>query len=182
MTKESTIQRTPCVWCVMNPYYQDEAVTLYNARCEDVLPRLELSGPVHLLTDPPYFGVKPDEWDNQWGKADEFLAWMGEWLDLAKPHLGGDASVWVFVSPEMTSAVERVVAERFRVLNTVRWLKPQGWHMKTELAAARSFLSGWEGIVFAERVEQFADAYGDAAAEHCLARRVRAPRAISGQT
>ncbi len=142
------------------PYYEDDAVTLYNARCEDVLPRLKLSGPVHLLTDPPYFGVKPDEWDNQWGKADEFLTWTGDWLDLAKPHLGGDASVWVFASPEMTSAVERVVAERFRVLNTVRWLKPQGWHMKTELAAARSFLSGWEGIVFAE---QFADAYGDAA-------------------
>ena len=143
----------------MNPYYQDEAVTLYNARCEDVLPRLELSGPVHLLTDPPYFGVKPDEWDNQWGKADEFLAWMGEWLDLAKPHLGGDASVWVFASPEMTSAVERVVAEWFRVLNTVRWLKQGSMSHRASLPALRQFLPTWEGIVFAERVEQVANAY-----------------------
>lgn len=28
------------------PYYEDDAVTLYNARCEDVLPTLNLSGPV----------------------------------------------------------------------------------------------------------------------------------------
>ena len=143
----------------MNPYYQDEAVTLYNARCEDVLPRLELSGPVHLLTDPPYFGVKPDEWDNQWGKTDEFLAWMGEWLDLAKPHLGGDASVWVFASPEMASAVERVVAERFRVLNTVRWLKVADRTQQVSLPEMRQFTRPWEGIVFAERVEKVANAY-----------------------
>ena len=144
------------------PYYEDDAVTLYNARCEDVLPTLNLSGPVHLLTDPPYFGVKPDEWDNQWGKAGEFLAWMGEWLDLAKPHLGGDASVWVFASPEMTSAVERVVAERFRVLNTVRWLKVADRTQLVSLPEMRQFTRPWEGIVFAEQsVDPFGDASDD---------------------
>ena len=87
----------------MKPYYQDDAVTLYQGRCEDVLPGLSLSGSVHLLTDPPYFKVKDDAWDNQWGKAAEFLDWMGEWLDLVKPHLSADASVWVFASPESVS-------------------------------------------------------------------------------
>jgi len=135
---------------VSEPYYQDDSVTLYNGRCEDILPTLNLSGSVHLLTDPPYFKVKDNDWDNQWSKSAEFLDWMGEWLDLAKPHLSPDASVWVFASPELTSAVESVVASRFRVLNSVRWIKPQGWHMKSELAASRSFLSPWEGIIFAE--------------------------------
>jgi len=37
---------------IMKPYYQDEAVTIYNADCRDVLPIL---GKVDLvLTDPPY--------------------------------------------------------------------------------------------------------------------------------
>ena len=142
------------------PYYSDESVTLWHGRCEDILPTLEVTGSVHLLTDPPYFKVKDAEWDNQWNKSAEFLDWMGLWLDLAAPLLSADASVWVFASPELTSAVESVVAQRFRVLNSVRWVKEQGWHQKAELAAARSFLSPWEGIVFAE---QFADAYGDAA-------------------
>jgi len=141
-------------------YYEDDAVTLYHGRCEDVLPTLDLSGSVHLITDPPYFKVKDDDWDNQWKKQAHFLDWMGEWLGLAKPHLSADASVWVFASPDLTSAVESVVAQQFRVLNSVRWVKEQGWHKKSELAAARSFLSPWEGIIFAE---QFADAYGDAA-------------------
>lgn len=132
------------------PYYQDDAVTLYQGRCEEVLPGLSLSGSVHLLTDPPYFKVKDDAWDNQWGKAAEFLDWMGEWLDLVKPHLSADASVWVFASPELTSAVESVVAGRFRVLNSVRWVKEGGDNLRrVSLPAMRSFVSIWEGIVFA---------------------------------
>jgi adenine-specific DNA-methyltransferase len=154
----------------MKPYYSDDLVTLYRGRCEDVLPTLSLTGSVHLLTDPPYFKVKDNDWDNQWSKSAEFLDWMGEWLDLVKPHLSPDSSVWVFASPELTSAVESVVASRFRVLNSVRWVKPQGWHMKADLDAARSFLSPWEGIIFAE---QFADAYGDQA--QALHKQVFAP-------
>lgn len=142
------------------PYYQDDLVTLYRGRCEDILPTLTLAGSVHLLTDPPYFKVKDNDWDNQWSKQADFLDWMGEWLDLAKPLLSPDASVWVFASPELTSAVESVVAQRFQVLNSVRWVKPQGWHMKADLDAARSFLSPWEGIIFAE---QMADDYESAA-------------------
>ena len=67
------------------PYYSDDLVTLFHGRCEDVLPTLDVSGSVHLLTDPPYFKVKDEAWDNQWGKADEFLAWMGDMLDHTKP-------------------------------------------------------------------------------------------------
>jgi adenine-specific DNA-methyltransferase len=133
------------------PYYQDDLVTLYHGRCEDVLPNLTIAGTVHLLTDPPYFKVKDDDWDNQWSKSADFLDWMGDWLDLAKPLVSSNGSVWVFASPELTNAVESVVSSRFRVLNSVRWVKPQGWHMKAKLDAARSFLSPWEGIVFAEQ-------------------------------
>jgi adenine-specific DNA-methyltransferase len=135
----------------VKPYYEDDAVTLYQGRCEDVLPGLSLTGSVHLLTDPPYFKVKDDAWDNQWGKAAEFLDWMGEWLDLVKPHLSPDASVWVFASAKLTSAVESVVAQRFRVLNSVRWVKPTGdTSRRADIKQLRSFLSHWEGILFAE--------------------------------
>ena len=145
----------------MKPYYEDDLVTLYHGRCEDVLPALSLTGSVHLLTDPPYFKVKDNDWDNQWSKSAEFLDWMGDWLDLAKPHLSPDASVWVFASPELTSAVESVVASRFRVLNSVRWAKEGGDNLRrVSLPAMRSFVSIWEGIIFAEQVD---DAYDDAA-------------------
>lgn len=140
------------------PFYADEWVTLYHGDAFDVLP--ELGGVDVLLTDPPCFKVKQDEWDNQWAKASEFLSWLGSFLDAAKPLIAANGSVWVFASPAMTSSVERLVGERFRVLNSVRWVKDAGWHQKAELAAMRSFLSPWEGIIFAE---QYADEYDDAA-------------------
>jgi len=137
----------------MKPYYADDAVTLYHGDSLEVLPTLDISASA-LLTDPPYFKVKQDEWDNQWDKASEFLAWMGDFLDRAKPLLTANASAWVFASPAMTSSVERLVGERFRVLNSIRWVKEQGWHQKAEIAALRSYLTPWEGIVFAEQFNE----------------------------
>jgi len=138
----------------MSLYYQNESVALYHGDSLEVIPALDIKADV-LLTDPPYFKVKQEEWDNQWDKASEFLVWMGDFLDHAQPLLTPQASAWVFASPAMTSSVERLVGERFRVLNSIRWVKEAGWHQKAEIAALRSYLTPWEGIVFAE---QFNDA------------------------
>ena len=154
----------------MTPYYQDDHATLYHGDAFEVIPSLpEDIG--CLLTDPPYFQVKDDEWDNQWDKASDFLAWMGEWLDLAKPKLAANGSAWVFASPAMTNSVERLIAERFRPLNSIRWAKPGGDNLRrVSLKGMRSFVSIWEGIIFAE---QYDDQYGDAA--KALHREVFAP-------
>ena len=141
----------------LTPYYQDDSITLYHGDSLELLPKIDGQFEV-LLTDPPYFKVKQDEWDNQWAKSGEFLEWMGDWLDSTKPLLADRASVWVFASPAMTSSVERVVGERFKVLNSIRWMKQAGWHQKANVGAARRFLTPWEGIVFAE---QYHDVYGD---------------------
>lgn len=143
----------------MTLYYEDESVTLYCGDSLEILPTLDIEANA-LLTDPPYFKVKQEEWDNQWDKAHEFLSWMGEWLGHAKPLLTANASVWVFASPAMASSVERLVGERFRVLNSIRWVKPNDRSSQTTLPSLRRFLTQWEGVVFAE---QYADAYEDAA-------------------
>lgn len=134
----------------MTLYYQDDLVTLHHGDSLEILPTLDITVDV-LLTDPPYFKVKQDEWDNQWDKAGEFLNWIGDFLDRAKPLLTHRSSVWVFASPAMTSSIERLVGERFRVLNSIRWVKQGSAVHRRSLPAMRSFVSAWEGIVFAEQ-------------------------------
>jgi site-specific DNA-methyltransferase (adenine-specific) len=103
-----------------------------------------------IVTDPPYFGVKDDDWDNQWKSAGHFIEWIGElseqWQRILKPN----GSLYCFASPRMAARVEVKIAERFDVLNRARWVKDAGWHQKAEKEALRSFLSPWEEIIFAE--------------------------------
>ena len=62
---------------VIQPYYQDDSVTIYNADCRDVLPTLDKVDLV--LTDPPY-GIgrdgKPPSTSSHGGhKGYEFMGW-----------------------------------------------------------------------------------------------------------
>lgn len=139
------------------PYYTDESVTLYHGRCEDVLPQLPPSSVDVLLTDPPYFQVKDDDWDNQWAEADEFLIWLGGVLDTATPLLRDTASTWMFASAAMTSRVEReVIAPRLRLLNSIRWVKQDSTHNRAEIASLRKYIAAWEGLLLAEQAEPLA--------------------------
>ena len=142
------------------PYYSDGLVTLYHGDCRDVLPTVNPGSVDVLLTDPPYFQVKDDDWDRQWRKQEDFLTWLGSILDLAKPLLAPSASVWVFASPFMVRRVEDLVGDRFRVLNSIRWVKADSTHNRAEVAALRRYSTAWEGIIFAEQRD---DVYGEQA-------------------
>lgn len=137
------------------PYYADDLVTLYHGDSLDVMTELEAESVDTLLTDPPYFNVKDDDWDRQWKQRDDFLSWLGEALDTATPSLKASASIWVFASPALTSTIElEVIAPRFRLLNSIRWVKEHGWHQKADIAAQRRYLTAWEGIILAEQASE----------------------------
>jgi site-specific DNA-methyltransferase (adenine-specific) len=133
----------------MKPYYEDDLVTIYHGDCMELVPQLEQVNTI--MADPPYYNVLDEAWDRQWATASAFIAWLGECADQWKNALTANGSLYCFASPQQAARVEVMISDRFRVLNSIRWVKAAGWHQKAELAALRSFLSPWEACVFAEQ-------------------------------
>lgn len=79
------------------PYYSDDAVTLYGGDCLDVLRTLPDASVDAVVTDPPA-GVHfmGRDWDADRGGRDQWIDWLGQ--RMAEAHrvlkLGGHALVW----------------------------------------------------------------------------------------
>ena len=134
------------------PYYQHEGVTIYNGDCLAVLPELPDNSVDLILTDPPYFKVKGEAWDNQWDKPAEFLAWLDRVLAEFARVLKPNGSLYLFASPQMGARVEILVGGRFQVLNNIRWRKEEGRHKAACKEELRAFFPASETIIFAEHV------------------------------
>lgn len=109
-----------------------------------------------IATDPPYFKVKNEDWDRQWDKPQEFLAWLkehlAEWQRILKPN----GSLYVFASPQMAARVEVATAERFNVLNHIAWYKGASINEhsassahKSKKEGLRAFFPETEKVIFA---------------------------------
>jgi site-specific DNA-methyltransferase (adenine-specific) len=101
MTNQTNVAATPLQPIVLPPfapYYADEAVTIYNADCRQVLPflpRFDL-----LLTDPPY-GIGVGKMQMQAGaKRKEFSrfrwddATPSQWVIDSQIEVASDAIIW----------------------------------------------------------------------------------------
>jgi len=105
-----------------------------------------------IATDPPYYKVKGDAWDNQWDTPEAFLAWFDllaeQWQRILRPN----GSLYTFAWPGIAAEVEVLVKRRFNVLQRITWAKPP-FSTKAEMnkkADQRSFFPVSEAIIFAE--------------------------------
>jgi adenine-specific DNA-methyltransferase len=130
-------------------------INLHNVECLEFMKGMEDNSVDAIVTDPPYFGVKDDDWDNQWKNADHFIEWIGElsehWQRILKPN----GSLYCFASPKMAARVEVKIGEFFNVLQSVIWAKPRGGcgflPGRADQDAQRCFFPWTERIVFAEQ-------------------------------
>jgi adenine-specific DNA-methyltransferase len=149
---------------------------LYLGDSLEILPMLPVVDAV--ITDPPYFGVKEDGWDNQWRTPQEFLDWAAVVCAKVKAIAAHNASLYWFASPQMAARLEIVIGRYFRVLNNIVWDK-SGQRKGVagtgiNVGALRAFWSAnTERVIFAEQTN------GDAVAadmagyeESCIAAKV----------
>jgi adenine-specific DNA-methyltransferase len=135
----------------LEPYYADDAVRVYEADALDLLYSLPDASVQLVATDPPYFRVKDEAWDNAWPNERAFLRWIGQLCREWRRVLAPNGSLYVFASPQMAHGVERVVRRHFRVLNGISWRKEQARHKASEVGALRCYFPQTEQVIFAEQ-------------------------------
>lgn len=134
--------------------YDADGIRLFQADALDLLRFLPDASVNLIATDPPYFRVKGEAWDNAWADADAFLRWMAECVAEMARVLAPGGSLYLFASPQMAGRVEAVVAARLNVLNVITWSKP-AFSTKAEMFdknTMRTFFPASERIVFAENL------------------------------
>lgn len=127
---------------------------LWLGDCREILPTLPKVDAV--ITDPPYFKVLNEYWDNEWDTPEAFLSWMGEVVGLLADRMTPNGSLYLFASPQMAARVEVVVRQRLNVLAMITWNK--GASRKgaagsgVDVTSLRTFWqASSERIIFAER-------------------------------
>lgn len=102
-------------------------------RAEDFIPTLPDQGVQLVLTDPPYFGIVSDHWDNQWANERAFADWLtGIFLSLL-PKLTPTGSLVFFsgLGKHGSHPLFRVVTALedggYYFRNWVTWKKLRGY-------------------------------------------------------
>lgn len=125
-----------------------------HARAEHFLDSLPDACVSLAFLDLPYFGEKPDAWDNAWPDDGAFLAWVGgDICARVRRVLAPNGSLYVCASARLGSYVEMVVREHFEVLTNIRWKKPPH-STKAEMFTKEDLRAPFpasETIIFAEQ-------------------------------
>jgi adenine-specific DNA-methyltransferase len=139
---------------MIEPYYQDSRVTLFNGDALEALRALPDNSVDAVVTDPPY-NMKKAEWD-KFKSPQAFIAWIGELADEWRRVLKPNGSLYCFASPKMAARVEVAIGERLNVLNSIVWRKfsaegtNAGPWMRAEKEGLRAYFNQTERIIFAE--------------------------------
>jgi DNA modification methylase len=106
---------------------------VFPLRAEDWLPTLQ-DGTVDLiLTDPPYFEITKEAWDNSWSSSSKFVDWFVSIFDMALPKLAPKGSLVFFGgigkhgSHPLFEIILRLERSGYIFRNFVTWKKRRGY-------------------------------------------------------
>jgi len=126
------------------------SVDLINADCLHYIATLPDNSIDLIVTDPPYFKVKPNGWDNQWKGDEDYLRWLDACLAQFWRVLKPAGSIYLFCGHRLAADIEVMMRHRFNVLNHIIWAKPWGRWNGCNKESLRSYFPSTERILFAE--------------------------------
>ena len=141
------LTRTPRASNLEGVIMKKQAITLHNGDCLKILNSLEDNSIDLIVTDPPYFQVKRDAWDNQWSSAEDFLSWLDSVAIELWRVLKPSGTLYLFCGSRLAAETEILLKQRFEVLNHIVWTKPSGPWNKANKESLRSFFPATERII-----------------------------------
>ena len=126
---------------------------IINADCLDILKRLPDKCVDLVLTDPPYFGIVKNEWDNQWKDVFEFQKWVGKIGKEIYRVLKDNGSLYWFGDDKTVAYCQIELDKYFRLLNNLVWRKTGLQTMKGAESVFRSFAPITERCLFYDKGE-----------------------------
>ncbi len=86
-----------------------EKLTYKNQDCLEFLSTLDDNTVDLVCTDPPYYRVVNDTWDNQWFTIDEYYNWCEQWINELGRVAKWNCSFWLFGFPEQLCTLLPVI-------------------------------------------------------------------------
>ena len=127
--------------------------TIINADCMDVLKKLPDKCVDLVLTDPPYFGIVKDKWDNQWKDIYEFQTFVGLIGKELKRVLKDNGAIYWFGDDKTIAYCQIELDKEFNLLNNIVWRKVNGMCAKGAKSVYRSYAPITERILFYDKGE-----------------------------
>lgn len=139
---------------MIEPYYEQDGITIYNADCREVLPQL---APVNLvLTDPPFFMPATHyqsrvKWQRSWGDTSILKTFWSVVCDAIVPKIRPTGHFLAFCNHESYPVFYPEMYGRFDFLKSLVWDKEnvglgRVWRNQHELVIA----ARWETSEFQE--------------------------------
>jgi site-specific DNA-methyltransferase (adenine-specific) len=98
-------------------------VTLENKDCIEFLKSIPDNSVDLINTDPPYFKIVKNDWDNQWKTEKEYLDWCREWTSECVRVLKPNRCFYVWG----TTKTDTFLRYKLDVLNSMDELHYQNW-------------------------------------------------------
>ena len=127
---------------------------IIKADCMDILKQLPDKCIDLVLTDPPYFGIVKDDWDNQWKDIFEFQKWVGELGKEFHRVLKDNGSFYWFGDDKTIAYCQIELDKYFRLLNNIVWRKDNGLCKKGAENIYRSYAPITERCLFYDKGEE----------------------------
>lgn len=100
-----------------------------------------------VLTDPPYFWIVNNDWDNQWETKEKFIDWLEEYTIEWKRVLKDNGSLYIFWDDKIIAYIQIMMDKYFKLENSIVWNKPNNLPIKW-WAQFNSYATTTERILF----------------------------------